>query len=156
MLHHLRSQVVAVPLALLLTVAAGSAMAAQLAVRVALSVRFVPTSGACGAQQAQSGFEVQCGRPVVVSPGGGGSPQSGLFPGSQGGSGGIGAGAGPGGGGLGTAGSETVAGTDATGAIVPDALTARANMRSHNAGEISSWRLVSLHNGAYVELTIAW
>lgn len=132
----LRTQGLRCVAALLLALGGAPAGATQVSLTIAVNVRFIATSGNCAAMQAEFGFDVVCERPVVVP------PQAALPP---------------------LAGAEAPAGNvvpehdaPADASLLPTTLPYVESSASYNGVEISSWRLVSLHNGAYVELTIAW
>ncbi|HEY8357109.1 MAG TPA: hypothetical protein VIL30_06565 [Ramlibacter sp.] len=142
---------------------AGPVFGAQAAVVVGVRVTLISTSGSCAAQQAQFGFDVVCGRPVIVSPGGSG----GMFGANRGSVGFNGqlVGTVPRDGYLGSgdaaatdgAGGRAAQGVD--GELVTEAglpLRRPDGLYRYNSAEISSWRMVSSHNRDYVELTIAW
>ncbi|QJW83518.1 hypothetical protein HK414_03225 [Ramlibacter terrae] len=69
---------------LLAAMLSGPAVPAQVSVPITVTVTFVPTSGACAAQQARAGFAVVCGRPVFVSSGGSLGSNARLFPNAYG------------------------------------------------------------------------
>ena len=128
--------------ALLLALGGAPAGATQLSLTIAVNVKFIATSGPCAAVQAEFGFDVVCERPVVLPAQVGAAPHPMLFP---------------------RAGDETPPGkllpeheTPADASLMPTALPYVESTASYNGVEISSWRRVSLHNGASVELTIAW
>lgn len=139
MMQVLRTAGPAAMAALLLAMPAAGAAAAQASAEVTVKVNFISSSGNCAALQAEFGFDVVCERPVVL-PGQGGTglgsnprlrthtPASGLLP-------------------------ENAA---EAGDFKPTVLPYVESAARYNGVEISSWRLVSFHNGAYVELTIAW
>jgi hypothetical protein len=119
----------------LLALASTPAQAVQAAANVNVTVTFVPSSGVCAAQQAQSGFDVVCDRP---------SPPLSVDPGR----------------GLHLRSHQPTAPAAMSIAnpadFKPAALPYIESAASYNGVEISSWRLVSSHNRTYVELTIAW
>lgn len=142
MMDLLRAQGLRGAMALLLALGGAPAGATQVSLDIAVSVRFISTSGSCAAMQAEFGFDVVCGRPVVLPAQVGTAPHTALLP---------------------QAGGDPTEGnllpehdTQADASLLTTTLPYVESSASYNGVEISSWRLVSLHNGAYVELTIAW
>lgn len=101
-------------------VATGAVLAGQLATNVAVKVRLISSSGACGAASSAR-VEVSCQRP-----GGPLLPDAGEVPYRR------------------------------VGMIWSEGVVAEPLPIYSDGTKVTSWRVVTLDNGQYVELTIAW
>lgn len=126
----------------MLVLGAPAAQSSPQAIPVAVTVRYISSSGVCAAEQAQVGLSVTCARPSVL-------PAGGLLP-------------------TGWT-SPQLAAIPAAAALLPQEpdvpqfvpvpvardLFEPLPVRTTGV-EIASWRLVSSDNRSYVELTVAW